>query len=395
MDLPVPTQPEVHEALTHLNDSVKLAQTSLMACFPQLQQLPQLDERAQKLCALLLEAIESLCPSRPAPFGSLDSRAYEVLTLRYVERMSTADMAEELSLSRRQVHRDLKLAEERLTELLASWVRPAANTPEVATEKDSMSEELALFSVRSSEMPLCALMEEALALVRPLADELQVSIRTPDPAAIAQPVVGNRALLRQLITQTLSLAIQSAQLQTVVVGSRQSSDATVITVEFSVADPASFPTRLDEIQRIAQLQGIGCAAEIHGWEHVIISLTFRHGNPMRVLVIEDNPGAVELYRRYLSPTDWQVESVSDPRLCYDLARTLKPHLVILDIMMPHVDGWTLLRTLKDRPETRDIPVVVCSIIRDPALGKALGAKAYLTKPISQAELLLALHRCLE
>jgi Amt family ammonium transporter len=60
-----------------------------------------------------------------------------------------------------------------------------------------------------------------------------------------------------------------------------------------------------------------------------------------------------------------------------------------------VDGWTLLRTLKDCPETRDIPVVICSIIHDPALGKALGAKAYLSKPISQAELLLALHRCLE
>jgi len=305
------------------------------------------------------------------------------------------DLAEELSLSRRQVHRDLKLAEERLAELLASWAQPNAKDSVAAGEKDLLSEELALFSVRSTKMSLRSVVEEALALVRPLADELRVSLQTPDPATISQPVVGNCAFLRQVITQILSLAVQSAQSQRVTVRSGQSGNAAVLTVEFSVAEPASFPMRLDEIRRIARSQGIECAVETHQAQRVTVSLTFRRGNPMRVLVIEDNPGAVELYRRYLPPTDWQVDSVSDPRLSYDMARTLKPHLVILDIMMPHVDGWTLLRTLKDCPETRDIPVVICSIIHDPALGKALGAKAYLSKPISQAELLLALHRCLE
>jgi len=116
--------------------------------------------------------------------------------------------------------------------------------------------------------------------------------------------------------------------------------------------------------------------------------------PVRVLVVEDNPGAVELYRRYLPTGQWQVEAISDPRIACEVARALKPHIIILDIMMPYVDGWSLLDMLKEDESLRRIPVVVCSVINDPALGRALGAKAHLNKPISQGRLIMALQNLL-
>jgi len=140
------SEAEVHEALERLNDSVRLAQCSLVAALPQIAALEPLRQRAQKLRALLLEAIEALAPPRPVPFGSLESRAYDVLTLHYIERSSVVEIAEELSLSRRQVHRDLKQAEERLAQLLSSWSDTAGAGDGAGSEASPASEELALFA---------------------------------------------------------------------------------------------------------------------------------------------------------------------------------------------------------------------------------------------------------
>jgi CheY-like chemotaxis protein len=65
---------------------------------------------------------------------------------------------------------------------------------------------------------------------------------------------------------------------------------------------------------------------------------------------------------------------------------------MLDVMMPQVDGWELLAAIKSNPATRDIPVIVCSVLKSPALALKLGAAAYLPKPVSQQALIEALAR---
>ena len=75
----------------------------------------------------------------------------------------------------------------------------------------------------------------------------------------------------------------------------------------------------------------------------------------------------------------------------DLAASKQVEAVILDIMMSDSDGWTLLQHLKLSPKTCTIPVVVCSVLNDPDLGVALGASAYLLKPVSRMDLLRTLR----
>ena len=69
---------------------------------------------------------------------------------------------------------------------------------------------------------------------------------------------------------------------------------------------------------------------------------------------------------------------------------MRPGAVLLDIRLPGIDGWAVLKALKADPETRDIPVIVVSIVDERARGVALGAAAYLVKPVSREELLTAL-----
>ncbi len=72
---------------------------------------------------------------------------------------------------------------------------------------------------------------------------------------------------------------------------------------------------------------------------------------------------------------------------------MPPDVIILDIMMPHVEGWTILRELRETPGTRKVPVIVCSIVDNPELALALGAHAFLAKPVAPGQLLATLRLC--
>lgn len=111
-----------------------------------------------------------------------------------------------------------------------------------------------------------------------------------------------------------------------------------------------------------------------------------------VLVIDDDYNVVKLYERYLVPYGYHVMSLLDSTHVTDQVKQIKPVAITLDIMMPKVDGWHVLQELKKDPETRSIPVIICSIIENQERGFSLGAVDYLTKPILEEDLLRALRR---
>ena len=75
-----------------------------------------------------------------------------------------------------------------------------------------------------------------------------------------------------------------------------------------------------------------------------------------------------------------------------LAQELVPHAILLDVMMPEIDGWEVLQTLRTNTQTAAIPVVVCSIFNDPDLAYSLGASLVLSKPVSRDAVLGALRQ---
>ncbi len=111
-----------------------------------------------------------------------------------------------------------------------------------------------------------------------------------------------------------------------------------------------------------------------------------------ILVVDDDESVITLYKRYLDKRDYQVVGLTESQQALQWAMNLKPYAIILDILMPRKDGWSVIQELKSTPETRDIPVIICSIVGDTGRGFSLGAADYLVKPIMEDELLNALSR---
>jgi CheY-like chemotaxis protein len=111
-----------------------------------------------------------------------------------------------------------------------------------------------------------------------------------------------------------------------------------------------------------------------------------------VLAIDDEKPILNLYDRYLSTHGYQVVPLTDPTNVVARAKEIKPFAITLDVMMPGKDGWSVLEDLKHDPETRNIPVVICSILEEMDKGFSLGAADYLMKPILEEDLVTALAR---
>ncbi len=111
-----------------------------------------------------------------------------------------------------------------------------------------------------------------------------------------------------------------------------------------------------------------------------------------ILVVEDDPRAAHLLCRTLQQGTYRTAVAEDGESALAKARDLQPALITLDVLLPGLDGWEVLRALKVEEATRDIPVVIVSVVDDQELGYALGATDYFVKPVDRRALLQRLGR---
>jgi signal transduction histidine kinase/ActR/RegA family two-component response regulator len=116
------------------------------------------------------------------------------------------------------------------------------------------------------------------------------------------------------------------------------------------------------------------------------------GGPPVILVVEDDQGIVGLYRRYLEPHGYSVICMDKSSDAVSGAVEYRPAAILLDVIMPQRDGWRVLADLKQNVQTRDIPVIICTIVSDRERALNMGAADYLNKPILEADLLQALDK---
>lgn len=105
-----------------------------------------------------------------------------------------------------------------------------------------------------------------------------------------------------------------------------------------------------------------------------------------VLVVDDDPASRELLSRFVRREGFAVRCARDGEEGLRLARGIRPDAILLDVMMPRVDGWAVLSAVKADPELADIPVVMVSILKERGLAVSLGAEDYLTKPVDWSRL---------
>ena len=112
----------------------------------------------------------------------------------------------------------------------------------------------------------------------------------------------------------------------------------------------------------------------------------------RVLVIDDDPDAAGLMQRKLEKSGFQVILAASGSAGLELATTEQPDAITLDVMMPGMDGWSVLTALKSNPKTAWIPVIMVTMLHDRQMGFALGADDFITKPVETAKLRHILSR---
>ncbi|MGH2386096.1 MAG: response regulator, partial [Candidatus Limnocylindria bacterium] len=280
--------------------------------------------------------------------------------------------------------------------------------------------------LRHEPVDVVTLVAETLATVRPLAEARQHDLVADLPSALAAEV--DPARLRQVAYNLLSNAIKfTPPGGRVSVELAREQEAFRLTVSDSGPgiDPADQARVFAAFEQLtpgsAEGTGLGLAltrrlVEAHGGRIELESAPgsgsrFSARLPLRramatqpatvepddgqgplVLVIEDDVDAAQLLRVQLHQAGYRVAVAADGESGLQTAHTLAPAAILLDVLLPGLDGWEVLRRLRADPTTGAIPVMVITIVDNAALGLALGAVDYLVKPVARETLLAALGR---
>jgi len=114
------------------------------------------------------------------------------------------------------------------------------------------------------------------------------------------------------------------------------------------------------------------------------------GRPALIMMVDDTPANLSVLSDLLSARGFKISVAEDGESALEQLQYVQPDLILLDVLMPHLDGFTTCRRLKERPETRDIPIIFMTALTDTVekvKGFGLGAVDYITKPFQQEEVL--------
>jgi signal transduction histidine kinase/CheY-like chemotaxis protein len=130
-------------------------------------------------------------------------------------------------------------------------------------------------------------------------------------------------------------------------------------------------------------------------QQVVFSKLKMNGKPATILVVDDDDSIRSLLEQELGEAGYLIEQATNGKQALDCIRKNRPDLVILDVMMPEMNGFDVAAILKNDPQTMDIPIIILSIVQDKARGFRIGVDRYLTKPIDTAQLFHEVGNLLE
>ena len=117
----------------------------------------------------------------------------------------------------------------------------------------------------------------------------------------------------------------------------------------------------------------------------------------KILIADDNSQNVELLEAYLSRLDCEIRTAADGEETLEIARTFRPDLLLLDVMMPRLSGFEVCRKLRSEPELKDVLILMVTALNEPSdfeRGVQAGTDDFLTKPVNKIELLCRVNSLL-
>jgi CheY-like chemotaxis protein len=431
---------DLRSGLNHLYDPYFLQKSPLAHLFD----LGNQPDTPAALQRILLEAIYAMEPKAGDPNLSQRSRTYDLMMYRYVQQFEQEEVANQLGVSVRHLRREQNAAIfelgaylwehyrlgarplEKVTLEVEESVEPAAPQPIPNLARKANAEnvpagagpapatgDLEWLRHTPLEEPadLGAVLETVMNLSWSLAERRHVQFEwNPEEHLTAnqsillavQPIA-----LRQMLLTLLTVAIPREEGGVLMIDMIPRQADVLIRIVGGSQRPGrgSFPFSVDEnatlqiTQRMAAISGgqlLTSAGPETSFRAELILPAYR---PCRVLVIDDNADFIQMIERFVIAAAeqsaglvCQVTGERNPDNAIDAAIKCQPDIILLDVMMPRLDGWEVLGRLRRHPNTIQIPIIVCTILAQEELAFSLGAHGFLRKPVTPDRILAVLEQ---
>jgi CheY-like chemotaxis protein len=297
--------------------------------------------------------------------------------------MTIQEVANDLGISVRQAYRDLRQATVHIGEVL--WIQ-RQHAATVLPPKPPLTEQITPTLTIIQVKPLLA---AAVKAVQRLSEQNQVTLTVVAPAEDIS-ISADPRLTQQILIHLLSQTIQQTNPHQLYITLQAQPERVLLELSYqprvSLAVLPITPIIQNFIQRLHFSLSEGTTANGR-WLRLEMPI-----QQATILIVDDNQGLLDLVQRYLIDQSYQILTATNGIEGLKLAEELQPNGIMLDLMMPHMDGWELLQRLRTAPQTAHIPVIICSVIQDPELAYSLGAAHFIDKPISKESLLSALSK---
>jgi CheY-like chemotaxis protein len=350
----------------------------------------------------VIQAIEDLKPASHVPPTARSRRVYGLLFYRYVQDLTQEETAERLGITPRHLRRERSGALHVLA--LHMWEQSLA-AKELAREEGGQTADAQLPVYRSQvKQELAFLQESAPGAVADVGEAIGGAIKLGstltskrDIGLQAERIQPNlvAAIHPSVLRQVLIMAIgQLSRLmssgQITLCAERKERNVTVSIAGQPAATDS--PPKDNFIRETLAAQGGSVEVDTEG-NRISIRVELPSVD-LTVLVVDDNADLIHLYRRYVVGTRYHIVHTTRGQRVFEIVEASAPDVIVLDVMLPDVDGWELLAHLHEHSATRAIPVIVGSVVREKDLALALGAACYLPKPIERQQFVQALDQVL-
>jgi CheY-like chemotaxis protein len=259
----------------------------------------------------------------------------------------------------------------------------AANPQQVIS---SVNAELLRLGDNTSITALQEMVDSAVRPIQILADKYNITIQVESPASPIM-LTTNLVIAQQILTHILSQIIQQVRPPSLSI--HLFDEAKFMRMRYAADLQAVLNINPAIQQMMDQIDWEIHYRVVEGMQEICLKSCQRKA---LILLIDDNEGLSHLLQRYLTDDAYTVMSAPNTEEGLQLVQQLQPDVIILDVMMPGIDGWEVLQRLRTNRETQFIPVIICSVINDPELAFALGASQYVPKPVTREALRAALQQ---
>jgi CheY-like chemotaxis protein len=390
----------LRRALNHLYNRDFLRKSPLIILFG----ISGRSDPSSVLQRILLDGIDALKSLPSEPIRSEKRKVYEILLYRYVQQFTQDEVAHHTGLSERQFRREQEKAIDYLAEQLlrqyADRAAVPAIKPEPAGEEDSSRQnEWGWLREQPSERVtnLKPFILGLLELMRGVASQNSVELlpRLPDslPDLAVHPIA-----LRQMLLNLLQVGIHHAVAGKVILDVSYNTSFVRFFIQSHTTATASSPARLEQENNLLQISAhlskiCGGRLEIQQADDRFSGELFLPAvDGICVLAVDDHPEIIDLLQRYTEGTRYRITGINDPEKIFDLVEVVGPQMIVMDVMMPKIDGWEMLGRLRTHPLTATTPVIILTILAQEELALSLGARALVLKPVTQKHFLSALDR---